>query len=73
MVAVTDTARFYELAPKGTRIERLATGFTFTEGPVWNHAGKFLLFSDMPGDVRRRWDEAGGVREVARPSNKGNG
>ena len=27
----------------------------------------------MPGDVRRRWDEAGGVREVMRPSNKCNG
>jgi gluconolactonase len=32
-----------------------------------------LLFSDMPGDVRRRWDEEDGVREVANPSNKGNG
>ena len=48
------------------------TGFTFTEGPLWNPDG-FLLFSDMPGDVRRRWDEEGGVREVANPSNKGNG
>lgn len=73
MVAVTNTDRFYELVRKGARVERLATGFTFTEGPVWNHAGKFLLFSDMPGDVRRRWDAAGGVSEVARPSNKGNG
>jgi gluconolactonase len=27
----------------------------------------------MPGDVRRRWDERDGVREVANPSNKGNG
>jgi len=35
-------------------VERLATGFTFTEGPVWNSAGDYLLFSDMPGDVRRR-------------------
>jgi gluconolactonase len=26
----------------------------------------------MPADVRRRWDRAG-VREVMRPSNKGNG
>ena len=27
----------------------------------------------MPADVRRRWDERGGVREVMRPSNKCNG
>ena len=61
-----------ELVPEGAELERLGTGFTFTEGPLWNPDG-FLLFSDMPGDVRRRWDEEGGVREVANPSNKGNG
>jgi gluconolactonase len=27
----------------------------------------------MPADVRRRWDERGGVREVMKPSNKCNG
>jgi gluconolactonase len=32
-----------------------------------------LLFSDMPGDLRRRWDPRDGVSEVMRPSNKGNG
>jgi gluconolactonase len=73
MASVTNTDRFYELVPKNARVERLGTGFTFTEGPVWNHSGTFLLFSDMPADVRRRWDAAGGVREVQRPSNKGNG
>src|SRR6202012_5473851 len=30
-------------------------------------------FSDMPADVRRRWDAARGVAEVRRPSNKCNG
>jgi gluconolactonase len=61
-----------ELVAEGAELERLGTGFTFTEGPLWNPDG-FLLFSDMPGDVRRRWDEQGGVTEVANPSNKGNG
>lgn len=73
MATITNTDRFYDLVPKGAQVERLGTGFTFTEGPVWNHAGKYLLFSDMPGDVRRRWDAKGGVREVLKPSNKGNG
>jgi gluconolactonase len=61
-----------ELVAEGAELERLGTGFTFTEGPLWNPDG-FLLFSDMPGDVRRRWDPQNGVTEVARPSNKGNG
>jgi len=61
-----------ELVDEDAELEQLGTGFTFTEGPLWNPDG-FLLFSDMPGDVRRRWDEEGGVREIANPSNKGNG
>jgi gluconolactonase len=62
-----------ELVDPGAQVERVATGFTFTEGPIWNHADGYLLFSDMPGDVRRRWSESGGVEEVMNPSNKGNG
>lgn len=62
-----------ELIDPGAEVERVATGFTFTEGPIWNAREQYLLFSDMPGDVRRRWSESGGVEEVMRPSNKGNG
>ena len=63
---------FLELVDEDAELEQLGTGFTFTEGPIWNPDG-FLLFSDMPGDVRRRWDPDSGVSEVANPSNKGNG
>ena len=63
----------FELVEEGAEVEQVATGFTFTEGPIWNKDGGYLLFSDMPGDVRRRWSEEGGVEEVMRPSNKCNG
>jgi gluconolactonase len=62
-----------ELVDEGAEVVQVATGFTFTEGPIWNHAERFLLFSDMPGNVRRKWSEAEGVVEVMRPSNKCNG
>jgi gluconolactonase len=62
-----------ELVDTDAEVERLGTGFTFTEGPIWNQEGEFLLFSDMPGDVRRRWSADTGVEEVMNPSNKGNG
>ena len=65
--------KLFELVDREAKVEKLATGFTFTEGPIWNKEGRFLLFSDMPGDVRRRWDATSGVTEVMRPSNKGNG
>jgi gluconolactonase len=54
-------------------LERLATGFGFTEGPVWNETGSFLVFSDIPGDAMHRFDAEGGVSEYRRPSRKGNG
>src|SRR6266511_4355194 len=63
--------KLFELVDQEAEVEKLATGFTFTEGPIWNKEGRFLLFSDMPGDVRRRWDQENGVQEVMRPSNKG--
>lgn len=63
----------WELVDENVEVEQLGTGFTFTEGPIWNPEGDFLLFSDMPGDTRRRWDEQTGIQVVASPSNKGNG
>ena len=43
----------YELVEEGSGGEKLATGFTFTEGPIWHPTEQYLLFSDMPSDVRR--------------------
>jgi len=62
-----------ELVDADSAVESIGSGFIFTEGPIWNAAGEFLLFSDMPGDVRRRWSAADGVSEVMRPANKCNG
>jgi gluconolactonase len=63
-----------ELVAEDAELEQIASGCTFTEGPLWtNRDGGSLLFSDMPGDTRRRWTEAGGVEVLAHPSNKGNG
>ena len=72
MAVDVKSEKLHELVDSQAQVEKLATGFTFTEGPLWNKEGRYLLFSDMPADIRRRWSEAG-VTEVANPSNKGNG
>ena len=64
---------FEELIDSWAAVGQVGTGFTFTEGPIWHPVEHYLLFSDMPADVRRRWDQRGGMREVKRPSNKCNG
>lgn len=53
--------------------EKLGTGFLFTEGPLWHPTGKFLLWSDMPGDHLRRWSARDGVTTFRKPCNKSNG
>lgn len=73
MAVDVKSERLLELVDADVEIEQLGTGFTFTEGPIWNPEERYLLFSDMPGDVRRRWSEEEGVVEVMRPSNKCNG
>ncbi|MEM9331440.1 MAG: isochorismatase family protein [Pseudomonadota bacterium] len=65
--------KFLELIDEYAPIRQVGTGFVFTEGPIWNPREQRLLFSDMPGDVRREWTQSGGIKEVQKPSNKGNG
>jgi gluconolactonase len=64
---------FETVVGRSVEFERLGSGFLFTEGPLWNAAGRYMLFSDMPGDRIRRWSAADGVVEFRNPSNKSNG
>jgi gluconolactonase len=48
------------VVPQGAAIERVATGFLFTEGPVW-HPDGYLLFSDPNANQIYRWTPDGGV------------
>ncbi len=52
---------------------RIATGFVFTEGPVWDQRSQSLTFNDIPADRMLRWDARGGVREVRSPNHMANG
>jgi len=46
------------------KVERVATGFGFSEGPVWIRKGGFLIFSDIPANVINRVDPASGKVSV---------
>ncbi|WP_299400676.1 isochorismatase family protein [uncultured Roseobacter sp.] len=69
--AISDS--FHEILDVAEPLQALGTGFVFTEGPLWHPVKQSLIFSDMPGDVRRRYVPGQGITEIARPSNKGNG
>src|SRR5690606_24159346 len=65
--------RLRDIVDDDASLSVVATGFEFTEGPLWPPDRHFLLFSDMPGNVIRRWDQAGGVRVFRQPSEMANG
>jgi gluconolactonase len=54
-------------------VEVLATGFTYTEGPVWDPCDDKLLFHDIPSDTRYSWSPASGVARESHPTQKANG
>ena len=49
-------------------LQKLAEGFTWAEGPVWDKRQKCLLFSDVPQNVVFKWKEGIGTREYLHPS-----
>jgi gluconolactonase len=71
-VEVNDLAVLRLIDPDAA-VERVCTGFRFTEGPIWNPIQQCLYFSEMPADIRRRWSPREGVVEIRNPSNKCNG
>lgn len=61
------------LIKPNTQLVRLASGFQFTEGPVWNEKERFLYFSDIPADTIFRYNEDTGVEVYRKPSHYANG
>lgn len=55
------------LLPAGARLEQVAEGFRFTEGPLWQRAG-FLLFSDPNANTIYRWHPTEGLSVFRTPS-----
>ncbi len=59
---------FDKLIPKDGKMEILAQGFTWTEGPVWVKDGGHLLFSDIPRNSVFKWKEGEGISLFLNPS-----
>ena len=56
------------------KVERLATGFRWCEGPAWFGDGRFLVWSDIPNDRLMKWEEeTGAVTVFRKPSHDANG
>lgn len=59
---------FDRLVAPGVRIERLTTGFGWSEGPLWIREGRYWLFSDVARNRIHRWTDADGLSVFLEPS-----
>jgi gluconolactonase len=63
---------FWKVVERDARVEKVAGGFQFTEGPVWNPAG-FLLFSDIPANQIVKFVPGAAPAVFRTPSGNSNG
>jgi gluconolactonase len=67
-----DSFKKYRIS--SAKVERLATGFRWCEGPAWFGDGRYALWSDIPNNRIMKWEEETGAVSVFRkPSNFTNG
>ena len=72
VVVVDDSFNRYRLPL--AKVERLATGCRWAEGPVWLGDSRLLVWSDIPNNRMLRWDEESGAVSVFRkPTGYANG
>ena len=59
---------FRDVVAPDARIEKVAEGFTWAEGPAWVRDGNYLLFTDVPENTLYRWTESEGASVFLKPS-----
>jgi gluconolactonase len=57
-----------QLLSPDAKIQKLAEGYDWSEGPVWFAKQKMLLFSDVPRNTVYSWNEKDGADEYLKPS-----
>ena len=65
---VREDPRFDTLIAPDTKIEMLASGFEWSEGPIWVKDGGYLLFSDIPRNSIMKWKPGDGISLFLKPS-----
>ena len=71
LVAYDDA--FLNLVHPMSRLTQIATGFTWTEGPVWFGDHNCLMFSDIPSQRLIRWDPKNGTTILRENTHFNNG
>jgi gluconolactonase len=71
---VRNETEFKNIVPADAKVEKLASGMTFIEGPIWISAPEgYLVFSDVRADELKRWTAKDGLTTFRKPSFNANG
>ena len=73
MAVVALDPKLNQLVDPDVQIEQIATGYVFTEGPIWSSRDKSLIFSCIRSSTQYVWTEAKGAQVYRQPSNEANG
>lgn len=60
--------RFDRIVLPDAKLEKIADGFAWVEGPVWDPRRASLFFTDIPNNAVYKWDERTGVSLFLKPS-----
>ena len=60
--------RFDRLIARDAKVEKIADGLDWVEGPVWSKQGGYLLFTDIPNNSVFKWQPGKGVSLFMKPS-----
>lgn len=74
LLAGTGLSVFANDVPAGiiaadAKVEQLATGMKFTEGPVWLPEKNTVVFSDIPNSMLMQWSEKDGLKPYRKSEN----
>jgi gluconolactonase len=50
------------------KVEKLADGMVWAEGPVWVKDGNYLLYSDTRQNIIYQWSEKNGLQHFIKPA-----
>jgi gluconolactonase len=70
---VRNEAEFHKVIPRVAKLEKLASGMAFGEGPVWVDWLSAVVFSDIPNDELKIWSDKDGLKTFRKPSHSSNG
>lgn len=65
---IREDPRLDQLIAADAKIEVLASGFEWSEGPIWIKDGGYLLFSDIPRNSIMKWKEGEGLSLFMKPA-----